>query len=108
MCSWHDNITSYHNEEADDWYIDEGDLKDLAMNRSPLIRLFGSVDISQLQYSDNVVNISVGEIVQVPQIQVMVKTDRNPTEAAIVSQMLTVDKTVETFASTQHHHSIWS
>ena len=40
MSSWHDDITGYHNEETDDWYIDEGDLKDLAMNRSLLIRLF--------------------------------------------------------------------
>ena len=40
MCSWHDDITGYHSEETDDWYIDEGDLKDLAMNRSLLIRLF--------------------------------------------------------------------
>ena len=40
MCSWHDDTTGYHNEETDDWYIDEGYLKDLAMNKIMLIRLF--------------------------------------------------------------------
>ena len=67
----------------------------------------GTTEISQLQHSDNVVNISVGEIVRVPQIQVVMKTDRDPAVAARVSQMLISDNTVETFAS-QHHHSIWS
>ena len=38
----------------------------------------------------------------------MMKTDRDPTVTARVSQMLTSDKTVVTFASSQHHHSIWS
>ena len=109
MCSWHDDITGYHNEETDDWYIDEGDLKDLAMNKITVDQTVqGTIEISQLQYSDNVVNISVGEIVRVPQVQVMMKTDRDPTVTARVSQMLTSDKTVETFASFQHHHSIWS
>ena len=109
MCSWHDDITGYHNEETDDWYIDEGDLKDLAMNKITVDQTVqGTIEISQLQHSDNVVNISVGEIVRVPQVQVMMKTDRDPTVTARVSQVLTSDKTVETFASSQHPHSIWS
>ena len=45
---------------------------------------------------------------QVPQVQVVMKTDRSLTVTAVVSQMLVVDKTVETFASLQHHYSIWS
>ena len=40
MSSWHDDITDCHNEETDDLHIDKNDLKDLAMDRSPLIRLF--------------------------------------------------------------------
>ena len=67
MCSWHDDITGYHSEETDDWYIDEGDLKDLAMNKITVDQTVqGTIEISQLQHSDNVVNISVGEIVRSP------------------------------------------
>ena len=40
MSSWHDDIIGYHNDETDDLHIGENDLKDLAMDRSPLIRLF--------------------------------------------------------------------
>ena len=28
MCSWYDDITVYHSEETDDWYVNEGNLKD--------------------------------------------------------------------------------
>ena len=109
MCSWHDDITGYHNEETHDWYIDEGDLKDIVMNKITVDQTVqGTIEISQLQHSTNVVNISVGEIMRVPQVQVVMKTDRDPTVAARVSQMLNSDKTVDTFASFQHHHSIWS
>ena len=60
MCSWHDNITGYHKEGTDDWYIDEGDLKDLAMNKITVDRTVqGTIEISHLQHSDNVVKISV-------------------------------------------------
>ena len=38
----------------------------------------GTIEISQLQHNDNVVNISVEEIVQVSQVQVMTKTNRDP------------------------------
>ena len=109
MCSWHDDITGYHSEETDDWYINEGDLKDLRMNKITGDQTVqGTIEISQLQHNDNVVNISVGEIVRVPQVQAMMKTDREPTVTARVSLMRISDKTVETFASSQHHHSIWS
>ena len=82
MCSWHDDITCCHSEETDDWYIDEGDLKDLAMNKITVDQTVQeTIEISQLQHSDNVVNISVGEIVRVPQVQVVMKTDRDPTDA---------------------------
>ena len=93
MSSWHDNITGYHNEETDDWHIDESDLKDLAMNRSPLIRLFKR--LSQLQYIDIVVNISVVGSRANLTSACRDEDRRNPTVAAIVSQMLIVDKTVE-------------
>ena len=89
--------------------MNEGDFKDLTMNKITVDQIVQeTIEISQLQHSDNVVNISVGEIVRVPQVQVMMKTDRDPTVTARVSRMLTSDKTVETFASSQHHHSIWS
>ena len=62
MCSWHDDIIGYHSEEADDWYIDEGDLKDLTMNKIIVDQTVqGTIETSQLQHSDNVVNISVGK-----------------------------------------------
>ena len=61
MCSWHNDITGYHSEETDDWYIDEGDLKDLTMNKITVDQTVqGTIEILQLQHSDNVVNISVG------------------------------------------------
>ena len=43
MCSWYDDITLLHNEETDDLHIGENDFKDLAMDRSPLTRLFSVV-----------------------------------------------------------------
>ena len=49
MCSWHDDITGYHNEETDDWYIDEGDLKDLTINKITVNQTVqGTIEISQL------------------------------------------------------------
>ena len=52
------------------------------------------LEISQLQHNDNVVNISVEEIVQVSQVQVMTKTNRDPTVTARVSLMVNSDKTM--------------
>ena len=28
MCSWFDDITVYHSEETDDWYVNGSNLKD--------------------------------------------------------------------------------
>ena len=54
MCSWHDDIIGYHSEETDDWYIDEGDLKDLTMNKITVDQTVqGTIEILQLQHSDN-------------------------------------------------------
>ena len=51
----------YHSEETDDWYINEGDLKDLARNKITADQTVqGTIEIPQLQHNDNVVNISVG------------------------------------------------
>ena len=109
MCSWHDEITGYNSKGTDDWYIDEGDLKDLTMNRITVDQTVqGTIEISQLQHNDNVVNISAEEIVQVSQEQVMKKTNRDPTITARISLMLNSDETFETFASFQHRRSIWS
>ena len=109
MCSWYDDITDYHSKETDDWYVDEGYLKDPTKNRITVDQTVqGIIEISQLQHNDNVVNISVEEIVQVSQVQVMTKTDRDPTVTARISLVLPSDKTIETFASFQHRHSIWS
>ena len=33
MCSWYDDITDYHSKETDDWYVDEGNLKDPTKSR---------------------------------------------------------------------------
>ena len=100
MCSWHDDITDYHSEDTDDWYVKEGNLKDPTKNRITVDQTVqGTMGISQLQHNDNVVNISVEEIVQVSQVQVMQKTNRDPTVTARVSLMLNSDKTIETFAS---------
>ena len=50
MCSWHDDNTGHHSEETDDWYIDEGDLKDLAMNKINVDQTVQvTIEISQLQ-----------------------------------------------------------
>ena len=47
MCSY-DDITGYQNEETDDWYTDEGDLKDLAMNKITVDQIVqGTIEISQ-------------------------------------------------------------
>ena len=109
MCSWHDDISGFHSKGTDDWCINEDDLKDLTMNKITVDHTVqGITEISHLQHNDNMVNISVGEIVRVPQVQVMMETDRDPTITARFSQILTSDKTEETFASSQHHHSIWS
>ena len=102
----YDDITDYHSEETDDWYVNEGNLKDPRKNRITVDQTVqGTVEISQLQHNDNVVNISVEEIVRVSQVQVMTKTNRDPTVTARVSLMLNSDRTVETFASIQHRHS---
>ena len=75
MCSWYDDITDYHSKETDDWYVDEGNLKDPTKNRITVDQTVqGTIEISQLQHNDNVVNICVEEIVQVSQVQVMTKT----------------------------------
>ena len=54
MCSWHDNIISYH-EEMDNWHIDEGSLKIITEQTAQ-----GDIEIPQLQYGDNEVDISDG------------------------------------------------
>ena len=109
MCSWHDDITVYHSEVTDDWYVNEGNINYPTKNRIIVDQIVqGTIEISQLQHNDNVVNISVEEIVQVSQVQVMKKTNRDQTVTARVSLMLNSDKTIETFASFQHRHSIWS
>ena len=108
MCSWYDDITDYHSKETDDRYVDEDNLKDPTKNRITVDQTVqGIVEISQLQHNDNVVNISVEEIVQVSQVQVITKTNRDPTGTASVSLVLNTDKTIETFPSFQHRHSIW-
>ena len=90
MCSWHDDITDYHSEETDDWYVNEGNLKDPTKNRITVDQTVQvTIEISQLQHNDNVVNISVEEIVQVSQVQVMTKTNRDPTVTARVSLIQT-------------------
>ena len=79
MCSWYDDITVYHSEETDDWYVNEGNLKDPTKDMITVGQTVqGTIEISQLQHNDNVVNISVEEIVQVSQVQVMTKTNRDP------------------------------
>ena len=46
--------------------MNEGDFKDLTMNKITVDQIVQeTIEISQLQHSDNVVNISVGEIVRV-------------------------------------------
>ena len=85
MCSWYDDITDYHSKETDDWYADEGNLEDPTKNRITVDQTVQEIiEISQLQHNDNVVNISVEEIVQVSQVQVMMKTNRDPTVTARV------------------------
>ena len=54
MRSWHDNIISYR-EETDNWHIDGGNLKIITEKT-----VQGDIEIPQLQYGDNVVDISVG------------------------------------------------
>ena len=46
----------------------------------------GTIEISQLQHNDNVVNASVETTVQVSQVQVMMKTNRDLTVTARVLQ----------------------
>ena len=79
MCSWYDDITDYHSKETDDWCVDEGNLKDPTKKKIIVDQTVqGNIEISQLQHNDNVVNISVEEIVQISQVQVMTKTNRYP------------------------------
>ena len=79
MSSWHDDITGYHNEETDDLHIGENDLKDLAMDRSPLITLFSRPWRFHSCSSLTMWSISLlWEVVQVSQMHVVMKTDEIP------------------------------
>ena len=76
MSSWHDDITGYHNEETDDFRIGKNDLKDLAMDRSSLSRLF-----KRFHSCSTLTMWSISllwGVVQVSRMHVVMKTDENP------------------------------
>ena len=109
MSSWHDDITGYHDEGTDGMHIGKNDLNDvyITMLRQVTIDQIvqETVEIPQLQYIDNMVNISVVGIVRVSRMRIVTKTDEIPQLQRIdefindsgvrAPQVLIVEKTVE-------------
>ena len=82
MSSWHDDITGYHEEGTDGMHVGKNDLNDVYIVTQRQVTIDQivqeTVEISQLQYIDNMVNISVVGIVQVSRMRVVTKTDEIP------------------------------